>query len=103
IQGTTYCELVPGCTGNTPLGAPCGGAVTVRTTTAPPPAPVPEPAPELEPEREGSQDASRGGLMVAGLAALLAGGTVADLAPGEGLVRWKTTLGIRGDRIRTIP
>ncbi len=84
IQGTTYCELVPGCTGNTPLGAPCGGgAVTVPTTTAPPPVPVPEPEPELEPELEGSQHASMGGLMVAGLAALLAVGTVAYLAQGK--------------------
>lgn len=85
IQGTTYCELVPGCTGNTPMGTGCGGGSVetqpVPVTPAPPRPPAPEPEPE--PEETGSTQASMGGLLVGGLALLLVAGTVAYLGQGK--------------------
>ncbi|MGP1683118.1 MAG: hypothetical protein ACTS8S_12395 [Giesbergeria sp.] len=81
IQGTTYCELVPGCKGNTPMGGSCGGGPSPTLPVNPGPGPDPEPEPD--PELEGSQQASMGGLMVAGLAVLLAAGTIAYLAQGK--------------------
>ncbi len=83
IQGTTYCELAPGCSGNTPMGSPCGGGAPAPAPVQTP-APVPVPEPELEPEEPtGTQQASMGGLMIAGLAALLAVGTIAYLSQGK--------------------
>lgn len=81
VQGTTYCDLAPGCKGNTPMGTSCGGGPAPVTTTPPPPSPEPEPEPE--PDLVGTQQASMGGLMVAGLAVLLAAGTIAYLAQGK--------------------
>lgn len=83
IQGTTYCELLPGCTGNTPMGGSCGGGAVTPTPVNPAPVPQPEPEPEPEELPEGTQHASMGGLMVAGLAVLLVGGTIAYLAQGK--------------------
>lgn len=83
IQGTTYCELLPGCSGKTPMGGSCGGGSAVTPT------PVNTlPQPDLEDEEpeelpDGAQHASMGGLMIAGLAALLAAGTIAYLAQGK--------------------
>lgn len=83
IQGTTYCELVPGCTGSTPMGGSCS-ASPAPTTTVPQPGPGPEPEPEPEePELTGTTQASMGGLLVAGIALALVAGTVAYLGQGK--------------------
>lgn len=74
VQGTTYCDLVPGCTGPTPIGTRCDGstAPAPTTTTKPPEVIIEPPEPEPEPEPEtGTQHASMWWL--GGLAALAIG------------------------------
>lgn len=73
VQGTTYCELVPGCSGQTPMGGNCDG-VTVpapTTTTPPPPPPVIEPEIDVEEPEPKTQHASM--LWIGGIAALAIG------------------------------
>jgi len=79
VQGTKYCDLVPGCTGPLPFGGSCSSA----PVPLPSPSPNPQPLPEPEPEPTGTTQASMGGLMIAGLAVLLAAGTIAYLGQGK--------------------
>lgn len=67
VQGTTWCDMVPGCTGMGPLGFGCAGATAPQST--------PQPS-DLEPEKEVETGEKKGSgvlfLAVGGLVALLA-------------------------------
>lgn len=52
VQGTTYCELVPGCTGDTPVGGTCGAQDTEPKPILPPVAPPVAPQPPVVEEKE---------------------------------------------------
>lgn len=72
VQGTTYCELVPGCSGQMPMGGNCGSSTVPAPITQPPVIEPDEPEPEVEePEPTGTQHASM--LWIGGIAALAIG------------------------------
>lgn len=77
VQGTTYCELVPGCIGPTPYGGTCAAA-TPGPVPVSPPSPQPE-SPPLEEDIPEEVQMTKGSVfLIAGVLAAVAG-TVAIL------------------------
>lgn len=77
VQGTTYCDLVPGCTGPTPVGGACAAGSPEPVPVSPPGTqPPPLPPPELEEEEpQGPKvQLSKGSVfLIAGVLAVMAG------------------------------
>lgn len=76
VQGTTYCDLVPGCTGPLPFGGTCSAASPEPVPVpSPRPQPAPPPPPVVEEEPDGGRtQLSKGSvLLIAGALAVLAG------------------------------
>lgn len=80
VQGTTYCDLVPGCSGALPSGVDCNKVAAAPLPPAPipvtPPAPVVVPKPEPAPVTTKAQPPIKAGMGAGGIVALLAAGAL---------------------------
>lgn len=81
VQGTKYCDLVPGCTGPTPVGGNCGAAAPVPAPTNPTPQPEPEPEDDLEIEPAPAH--KEGNMMLIGGILLLFAGAAYAVSQGK--------------------